>query len=174
MKFVTGCCHFDDDSILQYRGFVSVEEMNLLLEENWRRAVSPQDEVYVLGDFALKRPSYWVDRLPGRKVLILGNHDSFMSKDSGFAEIRENLLLRERRGRGTVAVWMSHYPHMSWPERNEGAVHLHAHCHGTVPGSLPDVCGPARLDMSAEVWGYAPVELSRAIALAERRSFIKR
>lgn len=174
MKFVIGCCHFDDDTILPYRKFVSVDEMNFLLEENWKRAVSQDDEVYILGDFALKRPSYWAERLPGRKTLILGNHDSFMAKDSGFAEVHDTALVRIRRGRDTVAVWMSHYPFMSWPERNEGSVHLHAHCHGTVPASLPGVYGPARLDMSAEIWGYIPVELDRAIDFALQRQFIKR
>lgn len=173
MKFVIGCCHFDDDTILPYRRLCSVEEMNFLLEENWKRVVSADDEVYILGDFALKRPSYWSERLPGKKTLILGNHDSFMVKDSGFAGVHETALVRVRRGRGTVAVWMSHYPFMSWPERQEGSVHLHAHCHGTVPASLPGVYGPARLDMSAEVWGYTPVELERAIALAEARQRIK-
>lgn len=170
MQFVIGCTHFDDDTILQYRGFSSVEEMNLLLEENWKRAVSTDDEVFVLGDFALKRPAYWVERLPGRKTLILGNHDSFMARDSGFAEVREGLLLRTRPGRGTVACWMSHYPHLSWPERNEGAVHFHAHCHGTVQSSLPRMPGSPRLDMSAEVWGYTPVELNKAIEIARMKT----
>ena len=97
-----------------------------------------------------------------------------MVKDSGFAEVHETALVRLRRGRGTVAVWMSHFPFMSWPERNEGSVNLHAHCHGTVPASLPGVYGPPRLDMSAEVWGYTPVEIGRAVALAEQRQFIRR
>lgn len=173
MIFVIGCCHFDDDTILPYRGFASLDEMNLLMEENWRRAVSKDDEIFVLGDFALRRPAYWQERLPGVKTLIKGNHDSFMAKDAGFREVRESVLLRERMGRSSVACWLSHYPFISWPERGEGSVHLHAHCHGTVPASLPGNPGPARLDMSAEVWGYAPVALARAIGLATARTTIK-
>lgn len=169
MKFITGCCHFDDDSILPYRGFVSVEEMNLLLEENWKRVVSKDDEVYILGDFALRRPAYWQERLPGVKTLVRGNHDSFMVKDAGFQDVRDNLLLRVKRDRDTIACWMSHYPFISWPERNEGSVHFHAHCHGSVPASLLANPGPARLDMSLEVWGYTPVMLDRAIDLALSR-----
>jgi len=169
MIFVLGCLHFDDDSIIGHRGFKSVEEMNFLMAENWKRAVSEDDTVYVLGDFALKRPSYWQEQLPGRKILLLGNHDTFMTKDAGFAEVRETVLIRERNGRDTVSCWMSHYPYLSWPERREGCVHLHAHCHGNSTQSLRGYPGPWRLDMSAEVWNYTPVELTTAIQAARTR-----
>ena len=169
MIFVIGCCHFDDDSILPFRPFSSVEEMNATIEGNWRKAVSTDDLVYVLGDFAMKRPAYWQERLPGRKVLVLGNHDSFMSQDAGFLKTCESVVVRERYGRRIVTCWMSHFPYLSWPERSEGSIHLHAHCHGTVEQSLPGVPGPQRLDMSADVWEFTPVPLEVAAALAAER-----
>ncbi len=52
------------------------------LEQSWRGLVQPDDVVLVAGDisWAMRLPQAlpdleWIDRLPGRKVLIRGNHD---------------------------------------------------------------------------------------------------
>ena len=52
------------------------------LESEWRESVSPEDTVLVLGDisWALKRDDAmpdleWIRALPGRKILLRGNHD---------------------------------------------------------------------------------------------------
>jgi calcineurin-like phosphoesterase family protein len=169
MIYVIGCCHFDDDSIIGHRRFRSTEEMNLLMAENWKRVVSDDDVVYVLGDFSLKRPSYWQERLPGKKILIIGNHDTFQTINAGFAEVRDSVLLRERDGRNVITCWLSHYPYLSWPERGDGCVHLHAHCHGNSTHSLRGFPGPWRLDMSAEIWNYTPVNLLQAVEAAKTR-----
>jgi calcineurin-like phosphoesterase family protein len=42
---------------------------------NWNNTVSNQDTVYIVGDVALGRTKFWLDKLTGKKVLILGNHD---------------------------------------------------------------------------------------------------
>ena len=52
------------------------------IESEWRDVVSPQDTVIVLGDisWALKKDDAipdleWIQALPGRKILVRGNHD---------------------------------------------------------------------------------------------------
>ncbi len=52
------------------------------IEENWSACVSPQDTVVMPGDFSWgmtleeSLPDFrFVDRLPGRKILLKGNHD---------------------------------------------------------------------------------------------------
>ena len=52
------------------------------LERNWRECVAPQDVVLLAGDtswatsFARFKPDLeWLEDLPGRKVLVRGNHD---------------------------------------------------------------------------------------------------
>jgi len=49
-----------------------VSEMDSMMEAMWNSAVSEDDLIYVLGDFAVRRPAYWNERLKGRKILILG------------------------------------------------------------------------------------------------------
>lgn len=56
MLFFTSDLHFGHEKIIKAcrRPFSSVEEMNGKLVENWNATVGAQDEVYILGDFALR------------------------------------------------------------------------------------------------------------------------
>ena len=73
--------HFDDENILAYdnRPFLSVSEMNEAMIERWNRVVGKDDLTWILGDFCMGGAERWaamLDRLNGRKALIVGNHDS--------------------------------------------------------------------------------------------------
>jgi calcineurin-like phosphoesterase family protein len=54
-----------------------VEEMNEVLIQKWNNLVTPEDEVYYLGDFSMAaRPvEIYTTRLNGTKYLVPGNHD---------------------------------------------------------------------------------------------------
>ena len=56
------------------------------LEENWLAAVSPEDTVVIAGDISwgmdleeCLEDFRWLDRLPGRKLILKGNHDLWFS-----------------------------------------------------------------------------------------------
>lgn len=56
------------------------------IRENWNRTVRDEDTVVIAGDVSwglkLKEAAYdldWIDRLPGTKVIIKGNHDLWWS-----------------------------------------------------------------------------------------------
>ncbi|MDR3224875.1 MAG: metallophosphoesterase [Clostridiales Family XIII bacterium] len=58
------------------------DDHHLKIETNWRNTVSADDTVFLLGDLSwgLKFEEAaadleWIHRLPGRKVLLKGNHD---------------------------------------------------------------------------------------------------
>ena len=73
--------HFGDENIIAYdnRPFLSVSEMNEALIERWNRVVGKDDLTWILGDFCVGSAEDWagiLDRLNGRKALIVGNHDS--------------------------------------------------------------------------------------------------
>ena len=63
------------------RPFDTVGEMDEALFEAWRREVSEDDTVIVVGDVVLGSPRDASERLerveaaPGRKILVYGNHD---------------------------------------------------------------------------------------------------
>lgn len=81
-KWVISDTHFYwyHKKIIEYcnRPFSSVEEMNETIIKNWNKVVSNDDIVYVLGDFFFGKKDdlkELCNRLKGRKILILGNHD---------------------------------------------------------------------------------------------------
>ena len=64
---------------LYRRPFASVAEMNAALVARWNETVGPDDDVWHLGDFALRTgaeaAAALLRRLHGRKHLITGNND---------------------------------------------------------------------------------------------------
>lgn len=98
--------HFGHRGILKYEGtlrpFQTLEEHDETLIENWNSVVKQDDKVYHIGDFCLNRSALqYAKRLNGRKILIMGNHDTFRTQeylDVGFERICgalqfENLIL---------------------------------------------------------------------------------
>ena len=68
------------------------------LEENWRSLVSESDTVIVAGDisWAMKMKDaaadlMWIAKLPGRKILIRGNHDLWWSSVTRLNELDASL-----------------------------------------------------------------------------------
>lgn len=78
--------HLGHHNILKYDGadrpFESVHHHDQTIAENWRRVVKGGDDVFHLGDVAFRDEGVELVRsLPGRKHLILGNHDKGRERD---------------------------------------------------------------------------------------------
>jgi len=139
-KFVTSDTHFFHENIIKYceRPFKDAEEMNMVLVKNWNKAVGPEDDVFVVGDFALPKGEHemkfvkleeLVRRLNGKKHLILGNHDYFEPDEyllAGFEDVQwgfTNLTLNNH------LFTLCHYQMTSWYNSHKGAMHLFGHEH---------------------------------------------
>jgi calcineurin-like phosphoesterase family protein len=81
--------HLGDETIIPVcrRQFTSVQEMDDLLIRQWRRHVHPDDDVVVLGDVtgsslpSRERGLAQIAQLPGRKILVPGNHEPMHQHD---------------------------------------------------------------------------------------------
>src|SRR6516164_7002129 len=79
--YFTSDTHFGHGGALGLyrRPFASVTAMNEALLERWNETVGPDDEVWHLGDFAIRQPAVVIaellGRLRGRKHLVSGNND---------------------------------------------------------------------------------------------------
>lgn len=76
VKFI-GCLHFGHKWIAQYRGFQDEYYHDEHLISEWNKSVHKKDLVYILGDITMETAEhyYQLDRLNGRKIVVLGNHD---------------------------------------------------------------------------------------------------
>ena len=94
--------HFSHTNIIRYcnRPFNNVEEMNETLIKRWNSVVGKDDVVYHLGDVAFKTGEIKdiTDKLNGRKVLIMGNHDTKTPEyylKNGFAWVSKKPIMIE-------------------------------------------------------------------------------
>lgn len=163
-KFATADHHFWHTGIIAKcdRPFDNVEFMNEALIELWNARVKPRDLIYHLGDFSLcgwDKSVEIFDRLNGRKVLVLGNHDKFPIRRLGWYEVHTMMHFTHDfegalgdEGGGKRLVTLCHYPMEDWRNSLSGAIHLHGHSHGRNNGSS----STQKLDVGVDCWDYAP------------------
>src|SRR3546814_15811206 len=103
----------------------------------WNETVGPADEVWHLGDFAIRKPARYMaeilDRPAGRKHLVLGNNDG--ATTAGLAG-RVSVSRYAKVGVVGAARVLCHYPFRSWDGLNKSATDLPGPTHGRPP-SLP-------------------------------------
>lgn len=150
MKYYIADYHFGHETLLNYldkRGFNTVEEMNEYMIAQWNSVVRAHDEVYILGDlfWRVNEPKDVVrtlNRMHGKKYLIVGNHDKRWLDDydnekyhcfkwiKDYAEIKDN----KRK------VILCHYPIMSYNHQfHENTWMLHGHIHFTEDVKLVEI-----------------------------------
>ena len=164
--FFTSDTHFGHGGALGLyrRPFPSVAAMNEAIVERWNETVGSDDEVWHLGDFAIRqRPAVvaaLLARLRGHKHLVTGNNDppettalSGWESVQPYAEITVD---------GVSAV-LCHYPFRSWRGMNKGWPDLHGHCHGALKAQ------PRQFDVGVDVWGFRPVTLQTILGSRPRR-----
>ena len=114
---------------LYRRPFPTVAAMDAAMEAGWNAAVAPDDDVYHLGDFAVRHPApgALLDRLHGRKHLLVGNNDPApVTALPGWSSVQPYLELVV----DGVALVLCHYAFRTWSGMGRGALNLHGHSHG--------------------------------------------
>ena len=156
--FFTADTHFGDHRTINIwrRPFANTTEMDVLLIERWNASVSPEDEVWHLGDVA-RRPgqvSEILSLLNDTKHLLRGNNDSEETLAApGWASVGDYAELNING----LELVLCHYPFRSWNRQHRGSINLHGHSHGRLK--------PMRrqFDVGVDVHGFAPVTLAQLL-----------
>lgn len=132
MIHFTADSHFGHANIIRHcsRPFASVGEMDAAIMDAINAKVGRGDTLWVLGDFSFRGrdPSHYLERLNCRDVrLLCGNHDK-RSKCRCFRSVADVAEISV----GKQRIWLSHYPHRSWPASHRGSWHLYGHTHGSL------------------------------------------
>jgi calcineurin-like phosphoesterase family protein len=134
--FWTADTHFGHAGILRHQPERSalfgcdVAAMDAAIINGINEHVWPNDELWILGDFAWKASKYghYRQRIKCRKIhVVTGNHDS--SSLRSHVSSMNNMVYRKF---GKQKIHMSHYPLASWRAREHGSIHLYGHCHGSM------------------------------------------
>ncbi len=171
--YLTADTHFGHGAVLRYcsRPFASAEEMDEAIFANWCACVGPKDSIFHLGDvlFGNKeqaaRLGERIRRLPGRKILVPGNHDHrHMALLAGvFDEVLPPLAdVRLQIPAGFEGTWngwaaLRHYPLSVWNGFYQGALHCYGHVHARMLDT------DRRIDVGVDNWNYAPARLEAVL-----------
>jgi calcineurin-like phosphoesterase family protein len=149
---------------LYRRPFASVAEMDRQMIARWNSMVRPQDEVWHLGDFAVRqsrdRVGSLLNDLHGKKHLIAGNNDDTAVTDcAGWKSVQTyaEVTVDETR------LVLCHYPFRTWRDMGRGWINLHGHSHGRLKPQ------PRQFDVGVDVWDFRPVPLIELLDKARAR-----
>lgn len=169
MIYFTADPHFYHEKIIAHtqRPFPNVDAMNKALIQKWNNKVTPDDEVYILGDLTMKGPelaSQCLYSLKGKKHLIRGNHDNFADSPgldpflfASIGDYKEITYLNTR-------FVLFHYPIMEWNGSWKGAIHLHGHQHNHKDYNLKNLKnGIRRYDVGVDANNMEPVSAEEII-----------
>lgn len=163
--YFTADTHFGDPRVLRIdrRPFASVAEHDRALIDKWNETVSPQDEVWHLGDFASPRAGSadkLLAALNGKKHLIIGNNDPPETVGaSGWASVQH---YAEITVDGHVLV-LCHYPFRTWNQMGKKSLNLHGHSHGRLAPRT------RQYDVGVDVLGFRPATLEEIRAQRRHR-----
>lgn len=103
--FLIADTHFGDENIRLYeeRPFPDTDTMDREIIRRWNSVVGDNDLVYHLGDFCSggqERCRELLSQLKGRKRLLIGNHDAYLTtqqwRDLGFEECYDLPVILEK------------------------------------------------------------------------------
>jgi len=178
MRFFTSDTHFFHENILRLCPEKRKEGFEEFILNNFAAVLSHSSTLYHLGDFLWEEREGFLEAwraLPGRKVLVLGNHDRKPSRlsrlDLYFDEIYDSPLTVEVKGK---KVLLYHFPSkdlrtyrfrglqrfITRKYFEEGAsLLLHGHVHYNVFGVFCGchLNGVKCLNVNVEFTGFKPV-----------------
>jgi len=136
--YFTADTHFYNKEHLQigHRCFKNWQEKQEYIISQWNDAVSPIDEIYLLGDIsdgAGEETNQILSRLNGIKYLVIGNHDFYLNDpvfdQSLYAWARQyhELLTMNQK------FVLFHFPIEAWSGYRNDRFHLHGHLHRSEP-----------------------------------------
>ena len=165
MIYFTSDLHFYHDKIINHskRPFKSAQEMNEKIIKNWNSVVSPNDEVYIVGDVTMKGPDQafeLLSSLNGLKYLIKGNHDKFVDNSDWqqYSWVFQWVKDYHEMVYNNQKFVLFHYPIAEWADFYRGAIHLHGHQHNHSDyNHKQKQAGLKRYDVGVDANGFAPV-----------------
>jgi len=165
--YFTSDQHFGHASARGFYGrpFASTANMDNQMIAYWNSVVDPTDELWHLGDFAVRqspeRISGLLKLLHGHKHLIAGNNDnSAVRESSGWLSVQDYAEVNV----ADVRLVLCHCPLRSWRDMAKGSINLHGHSHGRLKPM------PRQFDVGVDARDFRPVTLEELLGAQARRA----
>jgi calcineurin-like phosphoesterase family protein len=166
MHWYTADLHLNHEAVIKFcnRPFFSALEMDGRICEAICSTVGLDDDLWIIGDFAFAnataRPAIQqrFASLPGRKHLVVGNHDLKWILDLPWDSVHDIVTVKDEDS----TFVLCHYPMITWLRARYGTIQLFGHVHNNWKGSANAV------NVGVDVWDFAPVS-RRDILLRARQ-----
>lgn len=169
--------HFNHRNIIEFcdRPFKDLDEMNEYLIQQYNKYVKPNQTCLWGGDCffqkSTKPPKQIMDRLNGKKLLILGNHDDKPEKmvEYGFDYVFSTVTLEILK----TKVLIAHYPYANddtrfdtryldrRPQREKGQILIHGHTHSKLKK------GKQSIHIGVDAWDYTPASMDEIMDIVK-------
>ncbi len=187
MNYYISDTHFGHKNIIKLdanngcRSFSSIEEHDNLIIENINKYVTPQDQLYFLGDVSWYEPRKTAELIEQinckNRFLLCGNHDRWV-KDGKCKKLFQGIYDIKQISDSSKQIILCHFPIMMWTGQHRGTIHLYGHVHNSkeemdyqnfvkeldeqIASRDGDKYKPVRAyNVGCMLWNYAPVTLSQ-------------
>lgn len=186
--FFTSDLHFRHGNIIKYckRPFETVQEQTEKLIENWNKTVPDTATVFILGDFAFATKNQWrgfLNKMTGKKYLILGNHDRHEDIPTEMFEdvvdlAKVSIKIKDHEWKTFI---LSHRPILCWEGSNDGSIMLYGHVHTctnpevdeTIDSELVKLMPKNSWDVGVDNNNYTPVSVHEVLEKINNKNGIK-
>jgi calcineurin-like phosphoesterase family protein len=186
--FFTSDLHFRHGNIIKYckRPFETVQDQTEKLIENWNKTVPDTATVFILGDFAFATKNQWrgfLNRMTGKKYLILGNHDRHEDIPTEMFEdvvdlAKVSIKIKDHEWKTFI---LSHRPILCWEGSNDGSIMLYGHVHTctnpevdeTIDSELVKLMPKNSWDVGVDNNNYTPVSVHEVLEKINNKNGIK-
>lgn len=154
------------------RPFNDAAEMNQAIIDNWKTKVCSNDTVYILGDVGMyhaKEIADIMNALPGKKILITGNHDKRNLKNAEFRRAFCKIKPYDEIWDKNRKVVLFHYPIEEWDGYFRDFYHLFGHVHNKDSQIQFHI---QKFNVSADVIGFEPKTLDELIEIKDKNKGI--
>lgn len=164
--FLTGNLQFGRPSAIKQfkRPFESVEDMNQTLVDNWNSVVTPQDIVYVLGNFAWDPTTAeeMVQTLNGIIVVVPGEiDDAIMELQDKNILMSKAKIIEPIFSSVSDKLTVSYWPLHEWPDKSKG----HYSFFGFPNTKYKTDHKKKMVNVACDYWAYKPQSLDSIMAL---------
>lgn len=130
----TADLHHGHDKIISIcnRPTTIAEHDNWLIKEVFNKYITNKDTVYILGDVSMQNKisaEKFIDRLNGKRFLILGNHDRNIEHSTRFSQIIQIKDFTYSQFGLNIHIVLCHYCLLTYNRQIHGSWELFGHSH---------------------------------------------
>ncbi len=170
MIYFTSDQHFGHANIIKHcsRPFTSVAEMDQHILDQWNNCIGVNDTVYILGDLFFRNAvsaDEYLNRLNGKKHLIIGNHDKDWMKKTDLEKYFKSTSNMLEISDGSHKITLCHYPMMTWNSMSKGSYHIYGHIHNKTDAAYFQLLKtmPNALNAGVDINNFKPATFSELV-----------